>query len=139
MYFFPFPGFEVKRKRRREKKRLYKTLSLSLVKNEKTLKWIFFYILQCISHKLIQVSKTWAIGPRGLFYDREWLIMNSLGVPLTQKREPGLCQIKPTIDISNRSLILSVRGMPTFSLILKIPYNVSSLSFLPFTSFAYQL
>ncbi|CAG7821188.1 unnamed protein product, partial [Allacma fusca] len=50
----------------------------------------------------------WAIGSRGLLYDRDWLIVNSSGVPLTQKREPRLCQLKPNIDISNRRLVLSM-------------------------------
>ena len=57
-----------------------------------------------------QVSKMWAIGSRGLLYDREWLIVNSSGVPLTQKREPRLCQLKPRIDVSNRRLVLSMEG-----------------------------
>ena len=36
--------------------------------------------------------------------------MNSSGVPLTQKREPRLCQLKPRIDVNNGRLVLRMKG-----------------------------
>lgn len=50
---------------------------------------------------------SWPITKAGLLYDRQWVIVNEAGVALTQKREPKLCLIKPSIDLSTNLLTLS--------------------------------
>ncbi|CAL8109547.1 unnamed protein product [Orchesella dallaii] len=93
------------------------TVGRNSFKERKLLRIFVYPIKSCAA---FEVPKTWAIGPRGLLYDREWLIVNSAGVPLTQKREPRLCQLKPKIDISNRKLVLSIDGFPDVSISLEI-------------------
>ncbi|XP_048728647.2 molybdenum cofactor sulfurase-like isoform X2 [Ostrea edulis] len=53
----------------------------------------------------------WDIGPRGLVYDRDWMIVSDHGVAISQKREPKLCLIKPTIDLAQGTLTLNYRDM----------------------------
>ncbi|XP_071100767.1 molybdenum cofactor sulfurase-like [Haliotis cracherodii] len=53
-----------------------------------------------------QVSE-WDVGPRGLLYDREWMIVSESGVTLGQKREPKLCLLQPSIDRLSNTLTLS--------------------------------
>ncbi|CAH1176408.1 unnamed protein product [Phaedon cochleariae] len=69
---------------------------------------IFVYpIKSCGSY---EVSEQWLIGPDGLKYDREWVIINSSGVCLTQKQNRNMCLIKPVIDLKNDRLQLSFKG-----------------------------
>ncbi|XP_067687308.1 molybdenum cofactor sulfurase-like [Haliotis asinina] len=53
-----------------------------------------------------QVS-AWEVGPRGLLYDREWMIVSESGVTLGQKREPKLCLLQPSIDLLLNTFTLS--------------------------------
>ncbi|XP_046583954.1 molybdenum cofactor sulfurase-like isoform X1 [Haliotis rubra] len=53
-----------------------------------------------------QVS-AWEVGPRGLLYDREWMIVSESGVTLGQKREPKLCLLQPSIDLLFNTFTLS--------------------------------
>ncbi|XP_077993874.1 molybdenum cofactor sulfurase-like [Glandiceps talaboti] len=53
----------------------------------------------------------WQCGPRGLLYDRSWMIVNENGVCLSQKRELKMCLIKPKVDLNSRQLILQAKGM----------------------------
>jgi hypothetical protein len=68
----------------------------------------------------MQVKSSWELGPHGLLYDREWLITNSGGVPLTAKREPRLCQIKPEIDLVKETLTLRMIGSSSGWLVCKV-------------------
>ena len=43
-------------------------------------------------------------------YDRQWMIVNDSGICLTQKREPRLCLVKPTLDLVNGILLVSAPG-----------------------------
>ncbi|KZS21851.1 Molybdenum cofactor sulfurase [Daphnia magna] len=54
--------------------------------------------------------KTWPISKSGLLYDRHWVIVNDAGIALTQKREPKLCMIRPSIDLERNKLILQYYG-----------------------------
>ncbi|KAI9560495.1 hypothetical protein GHT06_011428 [Daphnia sinensis] len=54
--------------------------------------------------------KTWPISKSGLLYDRHWVIVNDAGIALTQKREPKLCMIRPSIDLERNQLILQYHG-----------------------------
>ena len=41
----------------------------------------------------------WPLGPRGLLYDREWCVTDADGNALTQKTEPRLALIQPTLVV----------------------------------------
>nr|CAD7455575.1 unnamed protein product [Timema tahoe] len=53
---------------------------------------------------------SWSIGPRGLLYDREWMIITPAGVSLTQKQDTKLCLIKPNIQLDKDQLCLDFPG-----------------------------
>ncbi|KAG8235535.1 hypothetical protein J437_LFUL013497 [Ladona fulva] len=78
---------------------------------------IFLYpIKSCAAFQV----KRWPLGPRGLLYDRQWMIVNSAGIGITQKKETRLCMIQPFIDIKNEKFHISYPGMPE----IIIPLNV---------------
>lgn len=54
-----------------------------------------------------RVDSTWMINRRGLKYDREWMIVRSTGVAMTQKSDTKLCLIQPTIKEVENILSLS--------------------------------
>lgn len=45
-----------------------------------------------------RIDTNWPITHRGLLYDREWMIVRSNGVAMTQKCDTKLCLILPIID-----------------------------------------
>lgn len=68
---------------------------------------IFIYPIK--SCRALTVSN-WHIGERGLLYDREWMIVDQSGVCLTQKQEPYLCLLQPTIYLEEEMLQLDYPG-----------------------------
>lgn len=54
-----------------------------------------------------RVDKTWPINRRGLKYDREWMIVRSSGVAMTQKSDTKLCLIQPEINENDNTLSLN--------------------------------
>lgn len=65
----------------------------------------------------------WPLTNRGLKYDREWLIVRSDGVVLTQKHDTRLCLITPTI--SPPYLILNFSGKKP----CKVPLSIDTQIF----------
>lgn len=61
----------------------------------------------------------WPLGPRGLLYDRGWMVVNGNGVCLSQKREPRLCLIRPRVHLASNKLLLQASGMETISVPLE--------------------
>lgn len=79
----------------------------TLHRNSNTLTDIYVYpIKSCGGMR----TDSWVTGSKGLLYDREWMVVTPAGVCLTQKREPKLCLIRPSIDLSSRLLILHFSG-----------------------------
>jgi molybdenum cofactor sulfurtransferase len=68
-------------------------------------------------------TENWVTGSKGLLYDREWMVVTPAGVCLTQKREPRLCLIRPSIDLNSRLLILHFSGE------LNICYHIDTFSY----------
>ena len=67
----------------------------------------------CVSDNLFTFTvqvRSWELGPRGLVYDREWMVTTETGVCLSQKREPRLCLIKPEVDLKGGKLRLRAEG-----------------------------
>ena len=57
--------------------------------------------------------QTWPIGPNGLLYDREWVVVDSTGAALSLKNEARLTLIKPSIDISRGLLTIRLEESRT--------------------------
>lgn len=73
-------------------------------KSRITLKEIcVFPVKSCGAFK---VQSHWPITQRGLKYDREWMIVTSNGVCMTQKTNTRLCLIEPTINETEGELEL---------------------------------
>ena len=52
----------------------------------------------------------WPLGPRGLLYDRHWMVVTSGGAALTQKRQPALCRVRPELCLNTGQLRLTADG-----------------------------
>lgn len=50
--------------------------------------------------------QSWPIGPNGLLFDREWIVVDSTGTALSLKNESRLTLIKPSIDMSRGLLTI---------------------------------
>ncbi|KAK6638880.1 hypothetical protein RUM43_007150 [Polyplax serrata] len=50
--------------------------------------------------------RSWQLNSKGLVYDREWMIITSGGICLTQKQEPKLCMICPELNLKQQTLTL---------------------------------
>lgn len=59
-----------------------------------------------------KVTSRWPLTDRGLKFDREWMIVSSNGVCLTQKTNTRLCMVHPVIDIANSRLWLAFSEEP---------------------------
>ncbi|CAG2060480.1 unnamed protein product, partial [Timema podura] len=86
--------------------------------NAMKLTHIFLYPVK--SCGALSVS-SWSIGPRGLLYDREWMITTPAGVSLTQKQDTKLCLIKPNIQLDKDQLCLDFPGMSQVCVSLSTP------------------
>ncbi|TMS04621.1 Molybdenum cofactor sulfurase [Larimichthys crocea] len=81
-----------------------------------TLTNIYIYpIKSCGAHEV----HDWPVGPRGLLYDRGWMVVNGNGVCLSQKRAPCLCLIRPQVHLPSNKLLLQASGMDTISVPLE--------------------
>nr|CAI5836654.1 unnamed protein product [Callosobruchus analis] len=75
-----------------------------------TLQQILLYPIK--SCGAFSVSKSWELTPKGLKFDREWMIVNSSGVCLTQKYNKRMCLLKPEIDCVKKKMKLKFKGFP---------------------------
>uniref|UniRef100_A0A8C0HFE6 Molybdenum cofactor sulfurase n=1 Tax=Buteo japonicus TaxID=224669 RepID=A0A8C0HFE6_9AVES len=48
----------------------------------------------------------WPVGNQGLLYDRNWMVVNQNGVCMTQKQEPRLCLVNPSIDLKQKIMVI---------------------------------
>lgn len=70
-----------------------------------------------------RVDSCWTINRRGLKYDREWMIVRSSGVAMTQKSDTKLCLIQPTINETENILSLSFPYAKTIKIPLRRDVN----------------
>uniref|UniRef100_A0A8C3J3A5 Molybdenum cofactor sulfurase n=1 Tax=Calidris pygmaea TaxID=425635 RepID=A0A8C3J3A5_9CHAR len=61
----------------------------------------------------------WPIGNQGLVYDRNWMVVNQNGVCMTQKQEPRLCLVNPSIDLERKIMVVQAEGMDPISVSLE--------------------
>lgn len=69
---------------------------------------IFIYPIKSCGR--FEIDSSWTLTSKGLQYDREWMIVSSSGVCLTQKQETKLCLLMPVIDLKCDSLKLNFPG-----------------------------
>ncbi|NXY40253.1 MOCOS sulfurase, partial [Ceuthmochares aereus] len=61
----------------------------------------------------------WPVGNQGLLYDRNWMVVNQNGVCMTQKQEPRLCLVTPSIDLKQNIMVIEAEGMDPVSVSLE--------------------
>lgn len=69
---------------------------------------VFLYPIK--SCGAFEVQTKWELVSTGLKYDRQWMIVNSSGVCVTQKHNMRLCLIKPLINLRENILTLTYEG-----------------------------
>ncbi|XP_075068892.1 molybdenum cofactor sulfurase isoform X2 [Mixophyes fleayi] len=89
--------------------------------NDKAIILSHMYLYPIKSCAAFQVSQ-WPVVEQGLLFDRNWMIVNENGVCLSQKQEPKLCLIRPSIDLTKNILIIQAKGMSP----IEIPLNDES-------------
>lgn len=84
----------------------------STVKNQRkffeTLEKIFLYPIKSCGAFIVEDS--WKLTNKGLKYDREWMIINSAGICVTQKHNKKLCLVKPYINLDKNTMRLEFKG-----------------------------
>lgn len=76
--------------------------------NKCVLQRLFIYpIKSCGAY---EITDSWNLNSKGLEYDREWLIMTSSGICLTQKHQINLCLLKPVILKNEKIMKLTFPG-----------------------------
>lgn len=83
-----------------------------------TLESIYLYPIK--SCGAFTVDTSWAIISTGLKYDRQWMIVNSSGVCVTQKHNRRLCLIKPIINLKKDILTLTYEGLYSAESLMKM-------------------
>ncbi|TPX51163.1 hypothetical protein SeMB42_g01969 [Synchytrium endobioticum] len=71
----------------------------------------------------------WPIGPEGLLYDRNWMLVDENGTALSQKRYPKMCLIRPvTMNLTEEMMVLEAPGMTNLRIYMGSisDYNVDS-------------
>lgn len=66
-----------------------------------------------------RIDTHWPLNSRGFVFDREWMIVKSSGIAMTQKSEPKLCLIQPIIDEKVNTLTLKFPYADSISIPLK--------------------
>ena len=73
-----------------------------------TLARLFIYpVKSCAAY---EITDSWLLAERGLQYDREWMIVTSAGVCLSQKQQVNLCLLQPKICKEENILMLNYPG-----------------------------
>ncbi|XP_010149599.1 PREDICTED: molybdenum cofactor sulfurase, partial [Eurypyga helias] len=79
---------------------------------------INIYIYPIKSCSAFEVTE-WPVGNQGLLYDRNWMVVNENGVCMTQKQEPRLCLVNPSIDLKKKVMVIQAEGMDPISVSLE--------------------
>lgn len=77
------------------------------------------HFLSCSDAVLLMQVYNWPVGPKGLLYDRSWMVVNRNGVCLSQKRESRLCLIQPQVHLSSNRLLLQASGQIMFQQLIE--------------------
>uniref|UniRef100_A0A8C3L9Y4 Molybdenum cofactor sulfurase n=1 Tax=Chrysolophus pictus TaxID=9089 RepID=A0A8C3L9Y4_CHRPC len=79
---------------------------------------INIYLYPIKSCSAFEVTE-WPVGNQGLMYDRNWMVVNQNGVCITQKQEPKLCLINPSINLKQKIMVIQAEGMDPISVSLE--------------------
>ncbi|PSN40230.1 Molybdenum cofactor sulfurase [Blattella germanica] len=99
---------------------LIQSLKLEPKSKNDDMKLSHIYVYPVKSCGALKVE-SWIIGPRGFLFDREWMVVTSAGVCLTQKQDTKLCLVQPYINLGLGLLILRFPGMVEISVPLDVP------------------
>lgn len=89
-------------------------MNYRISKMKPTLKSIRLYPIKSCAPMIVT---EWELTSKGLKYDREWMIIDGAsGVALTQKKEPKMCLIKPSIDQHKNILSLEFPGLDSIKI-----------------------
>ncbi|KAK0169074.1 hypothetical protein PV327_002820 [Microctonus hyperodae] len=80
------------------------------MKSKKQLTLVKLFIYPIKSCGAYEITDSWILNTKGLQYDREWMVMTSAGVCLTQKQEVKLCMVKPTICLEENVMKINYPG-----------------------------
>ncbi|KAG7172880.1 Molybdenum cofactor sulfurase-like, partial [Homarus americanus] len=83
---------------------------------------IIYPVKSCAGFKV----QKWNISLEGLKYDRQWMIVTSSGVTLTQKRLPLMSLITPHINLEAGTLTLAYKGEMDVSVPLEPPVSTTT-------------
>ena len=72
--------------------------------------------------------QSWPISEGGLMYDRQWMVMQGNRV-ITQKKEPMLSMIQPSIDLERKVMTLSFPGETDVEVNIEAAGEVKQKSF----------
>ncbi|XP_055628466.1 molybdenum cofactor sulfurase 3 [Toxorhynchites rutilus septentrionalis] len=73
----------------------------------------------------LKVTTSWPLCPKGLKYDREFVVVDENGVALTQKKLAEMCLIRPRINLETNEMILTHPSMADFTLDLGFSADAS--------------
>jgi len=74
---------------------------------------LYFYPVKSCAGTALDLAE---IGPRGIKYDRQWMVVDAGGNFLTQRQEPKLALISPQLNESEGVLQLTAPSMPELTL-----------------------
>ncbi|XP_048526056.1 molybdenum cofactor sulfurase-like [Dendroctonus ponderosae] len=92
---------------------------------EITGKLVNIYVYPVKSCAPLAVKGSWKLTHIGLEYDRRWMIVNSSGACVSQKKIGKLCTLKPILDFSRKMLKLKINDSE-ISMPLEPEENASS-------------
>ncbi|XP_051466774.1 molybdenum cofactor sulfurase isoform X1 [Apus apus] len=87
-------------------------------KGEKPITVTNIYLYPIKSCSAFEVTE-WPVGNQGLLFDRNWMVVNQNGVCITQKQEPKLCLVNPSIDLNKKVMVIHAEGMDPISVSLE--------------------
>ncbi|CAH0558996.1 unnamed protein product [Brassicogethes aeneus] len=102
----------------------------NLLDNKGVLKKIFLFPIK--SCGACSVNDNWELTATGLKYDRQWMIVNSSGVAITQKQIKKMCMIKPVIDLNKNIMTLHFKGHKSIEMLLEnnVSKNIKNNAYL---------
>lgn len=96
------------------------TESKQFSQNACPIKLIEICVFPVKSCAAFRIDTSWPMTRRGLKYDREWMIVRSTGVAMTQKSNTKLCLIQPIIDEARNVLQLNFPHADSISIPLQV-------------------
>ncbi|KAJ7655303.1 molybdenum cofactor sulfurase [Mycena polygramma] len=92
----------------------------AVVSTAARLQTLVLYPIKSCGGQSLPKSSSWQVAPTGLLYDREWMLIDSSGKTLSQKRFPRMALVRPSVDLDRRMLVICAPEMPDLLLSLDL-------------------